>query len=480
MTIRIRDTWHLPDQKQAGRRIEKHSPTIRGLNITEKQRTLGAGKTYFISTYGCQANERDSENLSGILEACGFTAAGDANEADVILMNTCGIRENASNNVLGEVGSHKKHFKARPDTIIGVCGCMVQEEHFTRTLLEKYPWVHLIFGTHNFAELPAYIERAMNGEKVVEVYSREGEIYEELPEHRQGRYKGLVNIMYGCDKFCTYCIVPYTRGRQRSREADAILDEVRTLKKLGYREITLLGQNVNAYGKDLENAMDFAGLLEETAKTGIERVRFMTSHPWDFTEEMIDVISRYDNIMPCIHLPLQSGDDEILRRMGRRYTSAEYMKLFNTIRDRVPGCSISTDIIVGFPGESDEAFEHTLDVVRECRFDNAFTFIFSPRPGTPAARMEDETEEKTKKERLFRLNALWNQLALENHQKYLGQTVQVLVDGPSKKNPNVFAGYSQHGMPVNFTGENIHEGDLVDVEITDVHTFSLNGRKVGE
>lgn len=476
--MKIKSTWHLPDHKQAARRTKDAVETIDGLQISDHQSHLGEGQKYYISTYGCQANERDSENLAGILEACGYEPAKKADEADVILMNTCGIRENAANNVLGEVGSYKKLFKNRPNLIIGVGGCMAQEEGFARTLLESYPWVHLVFGTHNFNQLPQYLERAQNGEKVVEVYSRQGEIYENLPEHRQGKYKAWVNIMYGCDKFCTYCIVPYTRGKQRSRKAEDILNEVRILKKLGYKEITLLGQNVNAYGKDLEGEMEFSKLLEETAKIGIERIRFMTSHPWDFSDKMIDVIARYDNIMPAVHLPLQSGDDEILRRMGRRYTSEQYLELFNKIRTQVPGVTISTDIIVGFPNESDEAFQHTLDVVEKCRFDNAYTFIYSPRPQTPAAKMEDPISEQTKKERLYKLNGLWNRLANENHQKLVGKTVKVLVDGPSKKNPDVFCGYSETSIPVNFTGGNVEPGQIVDVEITQARTFSLNGRKV--
>ena len=476
--MKIKENWHLPDHQQAARRTKDAVPTITGLTITPGQKHLGQGQKYYISTYGCQANERDSENLAGILEACGYTAAQKPDEADVILMNTCGIRENAANNVLGEVGMYKKLFKSRPNLIIGVGGCMAQEEGFLRTLLESYPWVHLVFGTHNFNQLPDYLERAQNGEKVVEVYSRQGEIYEDLPEHRQGKYKAWVNIMYGCDKFCTYCIVPYTRGKQRSRKAEDILKEVAILKKLGYKEVTLLGQNVNAYGKDLDGEMEFAKLLEETAKIGIDRVRFMTSHPWDFSDAMIEVIAKYPNIMPAVHLPLQSGDDEILARMGRRYTSKQYLELFNKIRSQVPGVTISTDIIVGFPNESDEAFQHTLDLVEQCRFDNAYTFIYSPRPQTPAARMEDPISEQTKKERLYKLNELWNRLANENHQKLVGQVVNVLVDGPSKKNPDVFCGYSETAIPVNFTGENIEPGQIVPVEITQARTFSLNGRKV--
>ena len=476
--MKIKENWHLPNRDQAAKRNRDQVETISTFQITESQKTMGLNQKYYISTYGCQANERDSENIAGILEACGYSPAQNAQDADIILMNTCGIRENAANNVLGEVGSYKKLFKNKPDLIIGVGGCMAQEEGFTRTLLEKYPWCHLVFGTHNFNQLPDYIERCKNNEKVVEVYSRQGEIYENLPEHRAGKYKAWVNIMYGCDKFCTYCIVPYTRGKQRSRQPEAILEEVKVLKKLGYKEISLLGQNVNAYGKDLPNSWDFARLLEECAKLGIERVRFMTSNPWDFSDEMIEIIAKYDNIMPYIHLPLQSGDDDILRRMGRRYTSAEYKELFHKIRNTIPGVTISTDIIVGFPQESDEAFEHTLDVVRECRFDNAYTFIYSPRPGTPAAKMEDDIDLQTKKERLYRLNELWNRQANENHQQLVGKIVPVLVDGPSKKDPNVYCGYSDTSIPVNFTGENIQEGDIVNVKIEQARTFSLNGIKV--
>lgn len=474
--MKIKDTWHLPDQKQAARRTKSEIPVIDGLRLSEAQKHLGDGKKAYISTYGCQANERDSENLYGILEACGYRQASSAQEADLILMNTCGIRENAANNVLGETGSYKRLFKNNPNLLIGICGCMAQEEGFVRTLLEKYPWVHLLFGTHNIHQLPAYIERVQNGEKVVEVYSREGEIYEHLPEKRTGKTKAWVNIMYGCDKFCTYCIVPYTRGRQRSRQAQDILAEVQALIRLGYREVTLLGQNVNAYGKDLTDSIDFAGLLCAVADTGIDRVRFMTSHPWDFSDAMIEAIASRKNIMPYIHLPLQSGDDEILRRMGRRYTSAQYLELFDKIRQRIPGAAISTDIIVGFPDESDEAFEHTLDVVRHCAFDNAFTFIYSPRPGTPAARMDDPVDLETKKQRLYRLNELWNQLANEKNQRLVGTVIDVLIEGPSRKDPSVFTGYSDTGKPVNVRGQGLEEGMIVPVEIVEAKTFSLNGR----
>lgn len=473
--MKMKPEWHLPDHVQAARRTKIAIPYLEMPSLDEEQKHTGEGKKYFISTYGCQANERDSENLSGILEAMGYTPAASAEESDLILLNTCGIRENASNNVLGEVGSYKRLYKNNRDLIIGICGCMSQEEGFVETLLEKYPQVRLIFGTHNIPELPDLVKRAAEGERVIEVYSREGEVVEGLPEKRKSRYKAWVNIMYGCDKFCTYCIVPYTRGKQRSRKAEEILEEIRTLKKLGYREITLLGQNVNAYGKDLPDQPDFAGLLEMAAKTGIDRIRFMTSHPWDFSDAMIDIIARYDNIMPYIHLPLQSGDDEILRRMGRRYSSGDYLELFHKIKERIPGVTVSTDIIVGFPNESDEAFEHTLDVVRECAYDSAFTFIYSPRPGTPAARMEDPIPMEVKKERLQRLNTLWNELALEKNKGWEGRVVEVLCDGPSKKDERVWSGYTPEMKLVNFTGKDIHEGDLVRVKIDHAKTFSMDG-----
>ena len=284
--------------------------------------------------------------------------------------------------------------------------------------------------------------------------------------------------MYGCDKFCTYCIVPYTRGKQRSRYMDEILKEVRELKEQGYKEITLLGQNVNAYGKDIDDSYDFATLLEECAKIGIPRIRFTTSHPWDFSDEMLDVIGKYENIMPFIHLPLQSGDSDILKLMGRRYTQEEYITLYNKIIERIPNVAVSTDIIVGFPNESDQQFEHTLDVVKYCKFDNAFTFIFSPRPGTPASRMEDPISLETKKKRLALLNKTWNQYALERNKAYIGKTVTVLVDGWSKKNHTVYSGYTDTNKLVNFTGNHIQTGDFVQVYIDDAKTFSLDGHAI--
>lgn len=477
--MKMKPDWILPDLKQAQKRTRSEIKRIDSYEINENTRFIGQGKKYFISTLGCQANERDSETLAGILDALGFVKTENVDDSDVILINTCAVRQNAEEKVLGEIGNFKRLYRANKELVIGVCGCMAQEEAFVTTLIEKYPQVRLIFGTHNIQDLPNMLYDVMyNNKRVVKIYSKEGEVYENLPVHRFGTHKAWVNIMYGCDKFCTYCIVPYTRGKQRSRTMEQVLDEVRVLKEEGYKEITLLGQNVNAYGKDIDESYDFATLLEEVAKIGIPRVRFTTSHPWDFSEEMINAIAKYDNIMPFVHLPLQSGDDAILKMMGRRYTRESYKELFDKIQSRIPNVSISTDIIVGFPNESDEQFENTLDMVRYCKYDNAYTFIYSPRPGTPAARMSDSIDKETKSKRLSQLNKIWNEYALEKNKAYEGRTVQVLVDGPSKKNENVWSGYTDTNKLVNFTGENIHAGDFVNVYIERGKTFSLDGKAV--
>lgn len=468
--------WVLPDLKEAQKRTTNTIDRIDTFTIPEAARMMGRGKTYFISTYGCQANERDSETIAGILDELGFTPNETPENSDVIIINTCAIRQNAEEKVLGEIGNFKRLYRENKDLIIGVCGCMAQEEGLVETLLTKYSQVRLLFGTHNIQELPSMLYSCMyDGKKIVKIYSKEGEVYENLPVHRFGTFKAWVNIMYGCDKFCTYCIVPYTRGKQRSRKMSEILKEVQQLKDEGYKEITLLGQNVNAYGKDMDNEQDFATLLEEVAKIGIPRVRFTTSHPWDFSEKMIDIIAKYDNIMPFIHLPLQSGDDDVLKLMGRRYTKESYLALYDKIVTTIPNVSVSTDIIVGFPNETDEQFEHTLDVVRYCKYDNAFTFIFSARPGTPASRMKDSIDMETKRKRLAKLNKTWNDLALEKNKAYVGRTVTVLVDGPSKKDENVYSGYTDTQKLVNFKGENIQPGDFVEVKILDAKTFSLDG-----
>ena len=465
----------MPHLDEAKKRT-KNEVKIKKYEIDDDLKTIGIGKIYYVKTYGCQMNDHDSENIKAILEEMGFKEALDMEHADLILLNTCAIRENAHNKVFGMIGRLKHMKEDRPNIITGVCGCMAQEEVVVNEILDKYSFLDIVFGTHNIHELPKILNKAMNNKKIeVEVYSCEGDIIEDVPAKRDSKYKAFVNIMYGCDKFCTYCIVPYTRGKQRSRRFGDIIREVKSLKDNGYKEVTLLGQNVNAYGKDLNLEYDMSVLLEEVAKTGIDRVRFVTSHPWDFTDKMIDVIGKYPNIMPYIHLPLQSGSDRILKLMGRRYTKESYLELFDKIKKTVPNVSITTDIIVGFPGETEEDFEDTLDVVNICKYDSAFTFIFSPREGTPAAKMKDDTPLSVKEERLHRLNELVNKYAREANDRYLGKIVPVLLENVSEKNDGMLAGYTDTMKLVNVKAPKSMLGEIVNVKIMDVKTWSMDG-----
>ena len=469
----------LPDYSKAKVRSNNTTVIKREIfDLPDQIKNIGIGRKYYLRTYGCQANERDSETIAGILEALNFTRVDNEEEADVLFFNTCAIRKNAEDKVLGEIGMLKKLKRNNPDLIFALCGCMAQEEIIVKTILEKYPQVDLIFGTHNIHRLPWLLYNAMMAkEKTVEVYSKEGEVVENLPVSRFGKHKAWVNIMYGCDKFCTYCIVPYTRGKQRSRLMEDILKEVRQLKEDGYKEVCLLGQNVNAYGKDLGIEDGFAKLLEEVAKTNIDRIRFSTSHPRDFSENMVYVMKKYPNIMPSLHLPVQSGNNEVLRRMGRVYTVEHYKHLVDLLKKEIPTITFSTDIIVGFPNETHEQFLDTLSLVDYCQYDLAYTFIYSPRENTPAAKMEDNISEKEKSDRLQMLNEKITYYSNLNNQKYLHKTLKVLVDGYSKKNKNVYSGYSEENKLVNFTGDNINVGDIVDVYITEVKSYSLNGVK---
>ena len=472
---------HKPNLKEAARRSKGESPIVYDdFSIPSEVEHYGVGKKYYVCTYGCQANERDGETIIGILEQMGYTATENMDEADIAILNTCAIRENAVDRVFGEIGHLKAAKRNKPNSIYAICGCMVQEEVVTKRIYEKCPHIDLVFGTHNIHKLPQLILDVITKQtRIIEVFSCEGEVIENTPVKRLNNLKACVNIMYGCDKFCTYCIVPYTRGKERSRLKKDILKEVQELKEQGYQEITLLGQNVNAYGKDLkEDNGDFGALLEDVAKIGIPRVRFVTSHPWNFTDKMIETIAKYDNLMPFIHLPLQSGDDEILRRMGRRYTKEKYIALYNKIRETIPNVSITTDIIVGFPNESEEAFKNTLEVVDTCHFDAAFTFIFSPREGTPAARMEDLIDMETKHRRLEELIAHINKDALKRNESYVGKVVKVLVEGASKRNDNILTGYSESQKLVNFKGNPEHIGKIVNVLITKAKTFTIEGEEV--
>ena len=472
----------MPDLKKASQRKRQPTEFVKSeLVIPTRLKMLADGKKFFIRTYGCQANVIDSENLEGILLEIGYTPVDDPLEADIVILNTCAIRENAEDKVFGEVGSLKQLKNKNPDSLICICGCMTQQPHIVEIIKKTYRQVDIVFGTHNIHHLPQLILRALEKKvRIIEVYSKEGEVIENIPLHREDRIKAFVNIMYGCDKFCTYCIVPYTRGKQRSRKMEDVLAECKDLVEQGYQEITLIGQNVNAYAKDLNLGYDFATLLEEVAKLGIPRLRFTTSHPWDFTEGMFEAMGKYKNIMPAIHLPLQSGSDDVLRRMGRRYTAEEYKHLVDRLREIVPNVAITTDIIVGFPNETDEDFEKTLDIVRYVKYDSAFTFIYSPRVGTPGANMKDSISMETKHERF---NRLVDTLAVDINAHavaYQDKIVPVLVEGSSKKDATRLTGYTDTLKLVNFKGNPDHVGKIVNVKITECHTYSLMGEEVDE
>lgn len=434
------------------------------------------GKKYFLRTYGCQMNVHDSEEIKYYLESLGYEAVDELELADIVVLNTCAIRENAKDKVFGYLGRCKHLKKEKPDLIIAVTGCLMQKPSEIEEIHNRHKYIDIIIGTHNLNELPSLIEEA-NNKKIqnIEVYSNSDVVFENVKYNRDSKVSAWINIIYGCDKFCTYCIVPFTRGRERSRKMEEVLEEVRNLKNQGYMEVTLLGQNVNAYGKDLNLGYDFATLLEEVAKIGIPRIRFVTSHPWNFTDKMIDVIAKYDNIMPYIHLPIQSGSDDILRKMNRKYSIDEYKKLFDQIKCKVKNVAITTDIIVGFPNETDEDFKKTLDIVNYCKFDGAYTFIFSPREGTAAARMEDKISMEVKEKRLQELNNLVNKYSLESNQKLVGKIVDVLVNGISEKDNSKVYGYTETMKLVNIVGGNDLIGKIVPVKITDAKSFSLDG-----
>ena len=460
---------NMVDARKRGKEEVKYIYENRNYNEVFK------GKKYFIKTYGCQMNVHDSEEIKKILENLGYTEIEDYEQADLIILNTCAIRENAHDKVFGFLGRCKHLKKTNKDLILGLCGCMAQEENVVKEIREKHKYIDIVFGTHNMNELP---DMLMNfyGKQSINVYSKEGDVIEFGNLYkRDSKITAWVNIMYGCDKFCTYCIVPYTRGKQRSRKSEDILKEVKELKEQGYKEITLLGQNVNAYGKDLDGEIEFSKLLEKVSDIGIERIRFVTSHPWDFTDKMIDVIASRENIMPYIHLPLQSGSNKILKLMGRRYTKEEYLELFNKIRNKIKNASITTDIIVAFPGETEEDFNDTLDVVNTCKYDGAFTFIYSPRENTPAAKMKNDLTESEKEDRLHRLNELVNKYSKESNERMLNTIQKVLVIGVSEKDSNKVCGYTENMKLVNVAAPKDTIGQIINVKITDAKSFSLDG-----
>lgn len=443
--------------------------------ISSFLKTFAKGKKYYIYTHGCQANYRDSEHYAGLLEKIGFKRANDPTKVDLVLINTCAVRENAENKVLGEIGNLKKVKEKKKFTLI-VTGCMVMEEKLTDEIIKTFRHVDILLGTDDISELPKVLEEHLRTHnRIVDVHSDSFNIHEQLPSVRDSKFKAFVNITYGCDNFCTYCIVPYTRGRQRSRNINDILDECKALKKAGYLEVTLLGQNVDSYGLDLSPKISFAKLLDEVAKIGIPRVSFLTSHPHDFSLDIIPVIKKHKNILPYLHLPVQAGDDQILKIMGRKYTSKEYLKIIKSVRRELPEMAISTDIIVGFPNETEAQFNNTLKLVKEVRYDSAFTFIYSPRSGTPAAKMQDNVSYQNKVKRFKKLNELLKAQMSENNQRLINHVFPVLVDDISKTDKTMLTGRLPNNKIVNFKGSPKLVGKIVKVKITEEHIYFLMG-----
>ncbi len=471
--------YFAPSLRDARKRLNKKAENINFV-IDEKYQGIGFGKTFMLKTYGCQGNIADSEKIAGIMYELGYQEVFEEKEADVIFFNTCAIRENAENRIYGELGRLKGLKKANPNLLICLCGCMPQEEVTVDALREKYTQVDIVFGTHNIHKIPEYIyEATLSKERVLEVFSYEGDIVEGIPQKRNHKARAWVDIMYGCDEFCTYCIVPYTRGRERSRNKENIIAEVQELVKQGYIEVTLLGQNVNAYGKDLEGMnYTFGDLLEDLAKTGIKRIRYTTSHPRDLDEHTMEIMAKYDNIMPHLHLPVQSGSNEILKRMNRKYTKEIYLEKINQLKKLIPSLALTTDIIVGFPGETDEDFNETLRLVEEANFEGAYTFIYSPRKGTPAASYTDQVPADISKARLLTLNKAINDGFLRGNKRFENQDVEVFVDGVSEKNPDILTGYTKHNKLVNFEGPKEMIGTLQMVHITKAFTWHLRGELI--
>jgi len=468
-----------PNIKEAKKRGKTQAEVINFNDIPEDMRQIGVGKYYMIRTYGCQMNSHDSETMAGILDAMGYRSTEEEREAEIILFNTCAIRENAEDKVFGEIG-RLKHLKIeKPDLILGVAGCMSQEERVVNKLLKSYLHVDLIFGTHNIHRLPFLLKDAMfSKEKTIEVWSKEGDIVEQMPKTRSDGLKAWVNITYGCDKFCTYCIVPYTRGKERSRRPEDVVAEVRELASLGYKEVTLLGQNVNSYGKDLDIDFGFGHLLDELRKIDIPRIRFTTSHPKDFDDYSIEVLAKGGNLVEHIHLPVQSGNTEVLKMMARKYTREEYLELVSKIKKAIPNVVLTTDIIVGFPGETADQFRDTLTLVEEVGFDSAYTFIYSAREGTPAATIEDFVTEAEKKVRLQLLMDLQNKISREKNEALKGQVFEVLVEGESKNNPEILSGRTRTNKLINFKGDKSLIGSFVNVKVTVPKTWSLTGEVI--
>ncbi len=445
-----------------------------------KLRQIISGKKYYILTMGCNLNENDSEKIAGMLEKIGYNKVDEMNKADLIIFNTCCIRENAEDKVFGKLGEAKK-VKEKNNAIIALCGCMMQQKHIIEKLNKSYPFVDIIFGTHTLHKLPEDLYKLIVAKnKVRDVIDIDGEIYEGIPIKRTSKNKALVTIMYGCNNFCTYCIVPYVRGRERSRKAENILSEIQELAKKGYKEITLLGQNVNSYkGNGYKEIYTFADLLRAVNDIdGIEIINFISPHPKDFTDDVIDAIRDCKKINRILHLPLQSGSSNVLKLMNRKYTKEGYINLAKKIKHEVPDVVFSTDIIVGFPGETEEDFKDTLDVVKTINFEQVFMFIYSKRVGTPAEKMENQIDEKVKHERFERLKQLVEKQLEENNKKYIGTEQEILIEGVSKNNKNTLTGRTKTNKIVILEADDSYIGKIINVKIVSEHMWYLKGEMV--
>ena len=430
----------------------------------------------FVETYGCAQNESDSEKLKGMLHDMGYDFCDRAEDADLILYNTCAVRENAELRVFGNIGALKHIKKKKPSLIIGVCGCMMQQEHIAETVKKKYKHVDMVFGTHALYRFPQILNGVFEESRVFDTEDSEGRIFEDISYKRGEPPLAKIPIMYGCNNFCTYCIVPYVRGRERSRSAENIIAEIKEVAAEGYKEVMLLGQNVNSYGNDLEEGLSFAQLLEEVCKVdGIERIRFMTSHPKDISDELIEVMAREPKICKQLHIPIQCGSDRVLRLMNRKYTREKYLGIIKKVKEKMPEIVLSTDIIVGFPGETNDDFEETISVLREVEYDLVFSFIYSKRKGTPAAEMEDCLTEEEKHRNFDRMLEVQNEISKKKNDKYAQRVEKVLVESFSKTNPEFLSGRTDGGKIVNFKGSEELIGELVDVRITETKTWSLIG-----
>jgi tRNA-2-methylthio-N6-dimethylallyladenosine synthase len=440
----------------------------------------GSTRLALTETYGCQQNENDTERIRGMLREAGFDFTDDSNKADVVIYNTCAVRENAEQKVFGRLGILKHIKESRPEMVIGICGCMVQQEHITKKIKEVHNHVDLVFGTHALYKMPELLYTAMNEKNtVVDIESSDGEIAEDIPIMRENAQKAWVSIMYGCNNFCSYCIVPYVRGRERSRTPEAVLAEVKELVADGCTEISLLGQNVNSYGKDLDIEVDFSDLLRMVNDVeGVERIRFMSSHPKDLSDKLIQTMKECDKVCKQLHLPFQAGSDKILKQMNRKYTKADYLEKIERVKREIPEISLSTDVIVGFPTETVEDFEDTLDVLKKVEFDNIFSFIYSRREGTPAAKLDFVLTEEEIHNNFNRLLEVQNEISKKKNDAYVGRIEKVLVDGASKNDETTLSGRCDSSKIVNFKGDKSLVGKYVDVRITEAHTWSLNGELV--